>query len=217
MTYIKQDSSRQNLKILKKERSFNWDGFSPKTYEYYEIISAGDTVWTNWGAANSNVGTVFLATSTTSGTGTGVARSVFQETTTSWEVVSGSVINYTPPSGVNNVVYEFNTVYGYKGIKNGFEIKLQYGSDINNLVDISSTNYKNGEGQTNTANGHQGSEALQLRYNIPAWSGSKTLALLCKSEDEDTNRSALINTTTPTNNELTEALYYNPFIIIYSV
>ena len=217
MTYLTLDPPRKNLKIYKKERSFNWSGFTPKTHEYYEIITAGDTVWTDWGSSNSNVGTVFLADSTTSGTGTGVARSVFQQTTTSWEVVSGSVVDYTPPSGSTSVVYEFNSVYGYRTYRNGFEIKLQYGADIDNLADIASGNYKNGEGQTNSTNSNQGSEAIQLRYIVPAWSGSKTLALLCKSEDTDSSRSCLINTTTPNNAELTDALHYNPFIIIYSI
>ena len=37
---------------------------------YYKIVVAGNTTWTNHGAANSNVGTIFKATSVGTGTGT---------------------------------------------------------------------------------------------------------------------------------------------------
>jgi hypothetical protein len=44
--------------------------------KYYKIAVAGNTTWTNHGAANSNVGTIFKATSVGSGTGTAYIETI---------------------------------------------------------------------------------------------------------------------------------------------
>jgi hypothetical protein len=43
---------------------------------YYKIAVAGTTVWTNHGAANNNVGTIFKATSVGTGTGTSYIETI---------------------------------------------------------------------------------------------------------------------------------------------
>ena len=44
--------------------------------KYYKIVVVGTTVWTNHGAANNNVGTIFKATSVGTGTGTSYIESI---------------------------------------------------------------------------------------------------------------------------------------------
>ena len=44
--------------------------------KYYKIAAAGNTTWTNHGAANNNVGTIFKATSVGAGTGTAYVESI---------------------------------------------------------------------------------------------------------------------------------------------
>ena len=44
--------------------------------KYYKIAAAGNTTWTNHGAANSNVGTIFKATSVGSGNGTAYVETI---------------------------------------------------------------------------------------------------------------------------------------------
>ena len=44
--------------------------------KYYKIAVVGTTTWTNHGAANNNVGTIFKATSVGTGTGTSYIESI---------------------------------------------------------------------------------------------------------------------------------------------
>lgn len=217
MTYITLEPVEKDLKVVRGFDVFNWNGFTPSTVNYYKIISVGNTDWTSWGVSSASVGDIFKPSTNSSGSGTGTVVNAFQETTTTNTILEGSVINYTPASGSNKVVYEFNSVYGYLGAKNGFQVKLQYGSDIDNLADIDSNNYVCSIGQTNNTTGYYGADFLQVRFLINAWSGSKTLALLVKSFDTNADRAALINASTPTANELTESLLYDPFIVCYSI
>ena len=217
MTYVILEPVEKDLKVIRGFSTFNWNGFTPSTVNYYKIVSVGDTDWTNWGVSSASAGDIFKPNATTSGSGTGTVISAFQETTTTFTNLDGSVIDYTPAAGASKVIYEFNSVYGYKEVKNGFQVKLQNGSNLANLADISSDNYICSFGQTNNTTGYYGSELLQVRFVIDAWSGQKTLGLKVKSFDTNASRASLINVSTPSTDELEEGLLYDPFVMCYSI
>jgi len=227
MTYIDLNHPQKALKVVKNFETFAWDGFTPDTETFYKVVSPGDTTWTNWGAADSNANTIFLADATTAGSGTGTAIIVAQKTSNAFNLLCGTDIDYTPPAGATKVIYEFNSVYTYYGSENNLTVKLQYGSDIDNLADIDTDNYINSYGQTDESiSGYFGSDFLQVRYVIPAWTGQKTLALQTKSEHHRStatdNYSIIHVTTTRTgtsdNTDVgDDELFYNPFIICYSI
>ena len=54
---------------------------------YYKIAVAGTTTWTNHGAANNNVGTIFKATSVGTGTGTAYLENIPWVLGTEFELV----------------------------------------------------------------------------------------------------------------------------------
>ena len=226
MTYIDLNHPQKALKVVKHFETFDWDGFTPDTETFYKIVSPGTTDFTSWGSSNNNVGRVFQADSTTAGSGTGTAIILAQKPSGTFNLLCGTAIDYTPPAGATKVVYEFNSVYTYYGSENNLTVKLQYGSDINNLADIASDNYINSYGQTHTTiSGYYGSDVLQVRYVIPAWTGQKTLALQTKSEhyrSTDTDNYSLIHLTSTSsqgNNFYVDddELYYCPFVVCYSI
>ena len=141
---------------------------------------------------------------------------------TSWANISGSQIAYTPASGASKVIYEFSSAYGFLDEDNSLEVKLQIGNDLSSVGDVvtNNVNYYSSFGGTGT-NNLQGSDMLALRYILDisslSWSGEKTLVLQCKVYNNDTTKQSLVNCTTPTSDEVNDALLFNPTVICYSI
>lgn len=138
------------------------------------------------------------------------------ELNTTFTNVPGSQIEYTPQSGCDFVVYEFVTQCSSHDNDNNFYFQLQYGSDINNLENITTNNV----GYTNSYGAHYSPghsiymSQVKLSYTIPIWSGQKTLVIQSKSSSSSyqSNVNGI-----PDEGGEHDLEYFNPFVIIYSV
>jgi hypothetical protein len=105
-------------------------------------------------------------------------------TTSDWQNVEGSQISYTPASGSDYVIYEFTTVGSYNSnMYNNITFQLQYGSDINNLANITTNNvgYINQWGTEAYTGYTRFTEQITLSYTIPTWNGEKVLVTQAKT------------------------------------
>ena len=142
-----------------------------------------------------------------------------QVATTSWVDALGSEISYTPSSGANYVMYEFNTAVCYHtDAKFNTMFKLQF-LDSGTYSDIVSnnTNYYTSLGSTSTTssgsnqNIYKTSDTACIKFRVPAWSGEKTLVLKFKTHSSsfEGRLNSFKGTSDPVN--------YNPFVICYSI
>ena len=144
--------------------------------------------------------------------------SSLQSTTASWTNITGSNISYTPASGASYVVYEFTTQLSYKDNYPQASFQLQYGSDINNLGDITTDNagYINSWGRDGWSGNPRLSEQITLSYTIPVWSGEKVLVTQTKSIS-GTNHETWINGIRGGIGWVDDPDMFDCFIIIYSI
>ena len=129
-----------------------------------------------------------------------------------------SQVEYTPQSGCDYVVYEFVTQCSFEDSDNNFYFQLQYGSDINNLQNITTNN----TGYTSSYGAHRGTGSsrylaqVKLVYTIPSWSGQKTLVVQSKSAS--TSYQSIVNSIDYAESGFTSVSdTFDCFVIIYSV
>ena len=140
-----------------------------------------------------------------------------QNVTTSWVLVEGGQITYTPSSASADIIFEFTTAFGRKDPDNSIMFQLQIGSDASSLGDIVTNNvdYINEFGTTTTAHNTSASDLITLRYKLSGWSGAKVLQVQCKTYDSSSNLESIVNANRKTSTS--DINLFNPFIIIYEV
>ena len=139
-------------------------------------------------------------------------------TTSDWQNVEGSQISYTPASGSDYVIYEFTTVGSYNSNSyNNITFQLQYGSDINNLANITTNNvgYINQWGTEAYTGYTRFTEQITLSYTIPAWSGEKVLVTQTKCSS--TAFETYLNGIRSPFGWIDDPDMFDSFVIIYSV
>ena len=147
-----------------------------------------------------------------------------QDVTTSWVLVEGGQMDYTPSSNSAKVMLEFTTAYSRKDPDNSTIFRLQIADsngdgsiNTSTLGDIVTDNidYHNSFGTTSTAQSTNQSDILTLKYRLDGWSGKKYFQVQCKTYDSSSSFESRVNA-----NRITESsaeLCFNPFIIIYEV
>lgn len=118
---------------------------------------------------------------------TQTTNSAKQDLTTSFDVVDGSLITYSPHSFLGyEVIYEYNTIWTYK--------------DNSSKIIFRLTEWNEGTSSWDAINGSyvtlkslkQGTGVINYKYIFEKWSGSKQLRLECK--DSSTNFEGYLHT-----------------------
>ena len=140
-----------------------------------------------------------------------------QDVTTSWVLVEGGQISYTPSSTTAEIMFEFSTAYARKDPDNGVMFRLQIGDTAETLGDVitGNTDYHNDFGATTTLNATTASDLVTLKYKLSGWSGEKILQIQCKTYNSSASFEARVNTNRKTESDAD--LLFNPFIFIYEV
>ncbi len=141
-----------------------------------------------------------------------------QNVTTSWTLVEGGQITYTPTSSSAEIMFEFTTSYGRKDNDNSVLFRLQIGDDASSLGDIVTNNvdYCNGFGTTTTSGSTNVSDTITLKYNLAGWAGAKVLQIQCRTYSSNANFESIVNATKSTTSG-SDILLFNPFLIMYEV
>lgn len=138
----------------------------------------------------------------------------YQKPGTSWENVIGSNITYTPASNSSFVVYEYMTVARHFDVVSNIDFKLQFGSDINNLGNITTNNvgyfYSIGP-NSGSSSYFNGPINFKFLIDTSLWSGEKVIVLQAKNKS--TNEEGVLHSAYGSSTET----YFNPFVIIYSI
>lgn len=140
-----------------------------------------------------------------------------QDVTTSWVLVEGGDVTYTPSSSSAEVVLEFTTAYGRKDPDNSIMFRVQIGDTVPTLGDVVTGNvdYNNDFGTTTTANTTGLSDLITLRYKLSGWTGAKILQIQCKTYNSSASLESIVNGTRKTTSD--PILLFNPFLMIYEV
>tara|TARA_Y100000592_G_scaffold19112_1_gene29241 strand:+ start:692 stop:1189 length:498 start_codon:yes stop_codon:yes gene_type:complete len=140
-----------------------------------------------------------------------------QDVTTSWTLVEGGQISYTPTSSSAEVILEFTTAYGRKDADNSILFKVQIGASAEALGDVVTNNvdYQNDLGTTSTAYTTNISDLVTLKYKLSGWAGAKVIQIQCKTYNSASNRESIVNATRRTSTS--DILLYNPIIMMYEV
>lgn len=140
-----------------------------------------------------------------------------QDTGSSWNTLSGSVISYTPAPGSSNVIYEYTTSLGPKDSDNSAQLKLQWGSDENNVGDLSGVDIYRSYGCNVTNEIASQNEIITATYvlnvNSLSWSSEKTLLLKFRAWNGNLSFESRLHET----NDAISSYVYNPFVICYSI
>jgi hypothetical protein len=143
----------------------------------------------------------------------------FTTPTTNWVTLNSSVISYSPVFDCSHVVYEYNTQMTYKDNWPQVDFQLKYGSDVNNLDDITSNNVgyftSFGSNTTSSTRTSRASIPISIIFLIPAWQGEKVVCLQVKAESlsQEVYLDGIISTAT---GEAADD-YFNPFCMVYSL
>jgi hypothetical protein len=140
-----------------------------------------------------------------------------QDVTTSWVLVEGGQISYTPTSASAEVMVEFSTAYARKDADNSVMFRLQIGDSIATLGDIVTNNvdYHNDFGATTTLNNTSVSDVITLKYKLSGWSGEKILQVQCKTYLSHASFESRVNANRKSATD--SDLLFNPIFIIYEV
>lgn len=140
-----------------------------------------------------------------------------QDVTTSWVLVEGGQISYTPSSSSAEVMVEFTTAYGRKDPDVSIIFRLQIGDSTETLGDIVTNNvdYYSGFGTTTTSSTTNVSDLITLKYKLSGWTGEKVLQVQCRTYNASTVYSSIVNGTRA--KTTTNILLFNPFMTIYEV
>ena len=129
------------------------------------------------------------------------------------DVVSGSLITYTPTAGASKVVYEISY---YSEKKSGHIFQCVYleeyssgsWSEINQKY---RRNYGTGSGSSSQTNRYY----LHFRFVLPAWSGSKQIRL--RTSSEDPNENTKLHQLTDWDGDASTSMFCNTNLIVYSI
>jgi len=106
---------------------------------------------------------------------TTTTTTVKQDLTTSFDIVDGSAITYTPYDNAGTqVLYEYTTTWSYKDNQSKIIFRLvEYNSGTSSWDEIAGS-------YTTIKNKMKGTGLLNYKYVLQKWSGSKQLRLECK-------------------------------------
>lgn len=140
-----------------------------------------------------------------------------QDVTTSWVLVEGGQMSYTPTSASAEIMVEFTTAFARKDSDNSVMFRLQIGDTVGTLGDVVTNNvdYHNDFGTTTTSNNTNASDVITLKYKLSGWSGEKVLQIQCKTYNSSATLESRVNA-----NRVVETdpdLLFNPFMLIYEV
>lgn len=148
----------------------------------------------------------------------------FQKTTvtasqlvsTTWTLVEGGQMTYTPSSASAEIVIEFSTAFArHTNADNSILFRVQIGDTVATLGDVVTDNddYYNGFGGTTAAALVNTSDMITLKYKLSGWTGAKILQIQCKAFAS--NLLSRVNATRLTSSST--ILLYNPSMIMYEV
>jgi len=138
-----------------------------------------------------------------------------QNVTTTYTLVEGGQMTYTPTSSSAEVVIEFSTAFARKDGDNSALFRVQIGDTVATLGDVvtDNTDYFNGFAGTVTSGVVNTSDIITLKYKLAGWTGAKILQIQVKSIggslESIVNGNRLTSTST--------VLLYNPTMIMYEV
>tara|TARA_B100001059_G_scaffold23883_1_gene19196 strand:+ start:3220 stop:3741 length:522 start_codon:yes stop_codon:yes gene_type:complete len=147
-----------------------------------------------------------------------------QNVSSSWALVEGGQMSYTPSSSSAKVMVEFTTAYSRKDPDNSVIFKLQIADsngdgsiNTGTLGDIVTGNidYHNSFGTTSTNNVTNQSNNITLKYILDGWSGKKYLQVQCSTYNNSSSLESRVNGTR--DREASTEFVYNPFMFIYEV
>ena len=140
-----------------------------------------------------------------------------QDVTTSYTLVEGGQVTYTPTDASANIVLEFTTAYGRKDPDNSIMFRVQIGDTVGTLADVVTDNidYNNDFGTTTTQNTTGLSDLITLKYKLSGWTGAKVLQIQCKTYNSSASFESIVNGTRRTTSD--SILLFNPFLMIYEV
>tara|TARA_Y100000592_G_C5476407_1_gene322500 strand:+ start:359 stop:856 length:498 start_codon:yes stop_codon:yes gene_type:complete len=140
-----------------------------------------------------------------------------QDVTTSFTLVEGGQISYTPSSSDAEVMVEFTTAYGRKDPDNSLMLRLQIGDTVGTLGDVVVNNidYHNDFGTTTTTNNTNFSDIITLKYKLSGWTGSKVLQVQCKTYNSSASLESIVNATRRISTS--DILLFNPIMVVYEV
>ena len=138
-----------------------------------------------------------------------------QNVTTSYVLVEGGQMTYTPSSSSAEVMIEFSTAFARKDADNSTLFRVQIGDTVGALGDVvtDNTDYFNGFAGTITSELVNTSDVITRPSTLAGWSGAKVIQIQCKCISN--NMESIVNAT---RDRSTSAVrLYNPFMIVYEV
>jgi len=138
-----------------------------------------------------------------------------QNVTTTYTLVEGGQMTYTPSSSSAEVMIEFSTAFCRKDADNSTLFRVQIGDTVATLGDVvtDNTDYFNGFGGTTASFIVNTSDLITLKYKLAGWSGAKIIQIQCKCIAG--NLESAVNATR--DRSTSTAKLYNPFMIMYEV
>lgn len=138
-----------------------------------------------------------------------------QNVTTTYTLVEGGQMTYTPTSSSAEVMIEFSTAFARKDPDNSTLFRVQIGDTVGTLGDVVTDNidYFSAFGGTITSELVNTADLITLKYKLSGWTGAKIIQIQCKSISA--TMESIVNAT---RDRLGSTIrLYNPFMIIYEV
>ena len=131
-----------------------------------------------------------------------------QDLSTTYAVVTGSSISYTPPSSASYVMYEFNFISSGKDSRQIGHYKIQVDG-----TDIDSSKHTIGQ-EVSTGSG-RGTSLNHIKHRLTTWSGAKTVRLMAREYSDSFE--PILHQQYQFDGTAGGAFYYDPTLIIFSV
>ena len=130
---------------------------------------------------------------------TTTTSTVKQDLTTSFDVVDGSTIAYTPDEKHGTeVMYEYNTIWSYKDTSSKIIFRLvEYNTGTSAWDEISGS-------YVTIKSTKSGTSQINYKYILQKWTGSKQLRLECK--DSTTSLEGYLHT------DYTQTFLFDPIV-----
>lgn len=140
-----------------------------------------------------------------------------QNVTTSWVLVEGGQMSYTPSSTSAEIMLEFTTAFGRRDPDNSVIFRIQIGDTVETLGDIvtNNVNYQNDFGTSETPNNTNFSDLITLKYKLDGWTGQKIIQVQCKTYNSSSSLESRVNATRRISTS--DILLYNPIMMMYEV
>jgi len=138
-----------------------------------------------------------------------------QNVTTTYTLVEGGQMTYTPTSASAEVMIEFSTAFARKDPDNSTLFRVQIGDTVGTLGDVVTDNidYFSAFGGTTASFLVNTSDVITLKYKLAGWSGAKIIQIQCKCIAG--NLESIVNANKVRSTEAD--LLYNPSMIMYEV